>query len=414
MADMPAAENTGNKVIQSIVSTETSEKEKNILDIPPEIDESLLGAAEPPKSILLLILKACFGFLIVFGVVSFIFFTLQLGDTFNFITSRFGFNTASSELVAVNTEINALQTNVNFYNYLQLKAVLDEFSFYGDSYFKNYEIFDSQTSSEAEKKDAEKELKSLIAPLKESFEQAKRLIVYPFTIQILDVDTQTDPATLTQMFVGNLQSTLQFKANELSQNPDPTAFREYKNYLQTMKLAGNDGLKDVLTAFEFKEGDYAGLYNLIKNVNKLIVNDLSIIQEIKSKRIKWSDIMKKIDLSTIAADPEYNDKYYEQTGGIRYTSYDFDSETRKISITGETKLFDTTNFTTIATLIDEFNNSPTFKNAEMRSFSKSGSLLEGYIATLNLALELEETYEDGAIDVSNVPDFLEENTVTRQ
>ena len=84
----------------------------------------------------------------------------------------------------------------------------------------------------------------------------------------------------------------------------------------------------------------------------------------------------------------HSENYFDELGGIQYTSYDFDSSGPSISIVGETKRFDTTNFTMIVNLIDELNNSDLFENAEMHSFSKSGSLESGYTASVKLNLGL--------------------------
>ena len=99
--------------------------------------------------------------------------------------------------------------------------------------------------------------------------------------------------------------------------------------------------------------------------------------------------MEEIDLRTIAVDQYYNQDNYDTIGGIRYTSYDFDSVDKSISIIGEIKRYDTVNFTMIANLIDELNASETFEDAEMRSFSKAGSLDDGYTSSVRLKLTLE-------------------------
>ena len=124
-------------------------------------------------------------------------------------------------------------------------------------------------------------------------------------------------------------------------------------------------------------------------------------EEIKEGRIQWSDMMNEIELRTIAVDNHYSEDFYNELGGIRCNSYDFDSVNRKITVVGETKRFDTRNFSMIADLIDELNRSPILDNGEMRSFSKSGSFDDGYTATLKLTLDIiKESVSDPNINLN--------------
>ncbi|OGJ42215.1 hypothetical protein A3I58_01215 [Candidatus Peregrinibacteria bacterium RIFCSPLOWO2_02_FULL_39_10] len=132
------------------------------------------------------------------------------------------------------------------------------------------------------------------------------------------------------------------------------------------------------------------IYDFIKNVNSVIINDLTIIQKIKEQRIKWSDMIDEIALRTMTIDRHYNQNFYDDLGGIRYTSYNFNSGSKTISISGETKKFDTMNFTMIVDLIDELNKSKFFKDAAVRSLSKAGSVKDGYTSSLQLSLTLED------------------------
>jgi len=215
-------------------------------------------------------------------------------------------------------------------------------------------------------------------------------------------------AQKSQQFQQKLKAKLNEKASELKSNEDPEAQRDFKNYDHTENLIINSGLRSLFINTDFDALTDAELYHLIKEMNDVIVNELSIIQEIKNMRVKWSDVMNEIELRTIDVDRFYNEGTYDQLGGIRYNSYDLDTENRTISISGETKRFDTTNFTMIADLIDMLNGSPFFENAEMRSFTKSGSLDTGYTASLKLTLDLQDidfTKNDTTTDVKELPNL---------
>lgn len=395
-------------LLKSIVQTETGEAEKSILGEAPELDMSLLRDMTPKKSVFLLVLKILFGILLISGLGAFLFFTSQLTNTFDFIASKIGVPNVSQNLDSSNSEIINLQTDLNFNRYLQIKAQLDKFSFEGDGYLKNFAVSSSQTASESEKKKAKKEIAKIRKSLKTSFDKAKERYVLTFSSPIIDEEFQ-DTAKLDSLYQEKLTSLLNEKAAVIANNTDAQSKIDHKNYVQTLKLVGNGALKTLLISTDFDKLSEAELADLITKINGLIVNDLSIIQQIKSKRIKWSDIINEITLRTIAVDSHYSEKLYEDYGGIRYTSYDFDSEGRKIAIIGEIKRFgNADNFTMIADLVDELNQSKLFKNGEMRSFSKSGSTEDGYTATLKLSLDLRDEVEvaPGADQIDKAPEFL--------
>lgn len=383
-----APKQEGAELVKSIVDTETSEGEKNILEEAPEVDLSLVQDIAPPKSIPLLLLKTLFGILVVTSIASLLFFTSQLSNKLDFASSTFNIPNISQKLTSSNSEITKLQTSFNFYQYLQLKAYLDEFGYYGDSYSKYYEIANSQTADNADVRDAAEYMTYLNDNLRDAFMNAKDIMTKSFTAPIFNEEIQDD-AALFKLFVVELKKELTQRANEFADSDNDRAKLEFKNYTQTTKLAGNVSLQNLIIQTDFDALSATELYNLINSVNSLVVNDLSIIQTIKENRIKWSDVMNELYLRTVAVDTYHSGNYFDELGGIRYTSYDLDSSGPSISIVGETKRFDTTNFTMIVNLIDELNSSGLFKDAEMHSFSKSGSIDTGYTASIKLNLGLE-------------------------
>lgn len=385
----PVLKTVESDLLKNIVSTETGENDKSILADAPELDTSLLQNIAPQKSVLLIILKSFFGILFFASVVAVLFFTSQFSGTFDFATSRFNLPNVSKELVSTNSEIITLQTELNLNRYLQAKAAFDQFSYDGDEFLQLYETSTSQTSSEKEKKEAKDEIKKLKNDLKTSFLQAREQFSQNFSATLIDVN-YSDATQLQILFEEKLRALIAEKIATLGGAEDSQTKREQRNYQQILALVGNAQIKNLMIQTDFDALKDEDLYSLIKQINSLIVNDLSVIQKIKNKRIKWSDVINEIDLRTMAVDSHFNDNFYNDLGGIRYNSYDFDSATRKISLTGETKTIDTTNFTMIADLIDEINQSKFFQDAEMRSFSKSGSVEEGYLATLRLVFDLKD------------------------
>lgn len=374
-------------LLRNIVSTETGANDAPILGEAPELDTSLLYNVKPQKSVLLAILKILFGLLFFASLASLAFFTSQFTNTFDFVTSKFNLPNISADLATTNTEIIGLQTELNASRFQQIKAALDKFSYDGDQYLQQYEISNSGTSSAQEKTDAKTAMDKAKVTLKTSFLQAREKFSKNFIAPLIDINFATEPQ-LQSLYEEKLKASIAENMKVLAAGKDDATKLDYRSYQQTLKLIGNTELKNILIQTDFDSLKSDKLYELIKKVNSLIVNDMTSVQTIKSKRIKWSDIINEIDLRTKAVDKNFTEKFYNSVGGIRYNSYDFDSAAGKISINGETKSLYPTNFTMIANLIEELNESKVFMNAEMRSFSKSGSLDEGYLATLRLALDL--------------------------
>lgn len=370
-------------LVSSIVATETSTGEENILGAAPEIDQSLLQDMEPPKSILLLGLKILSAILLVVSIGAFAFFSTQLTNRLEAVTENLDIPNLSQDLAATNAEIIKLQTDINFHRFLQIKGYLDIFSYNGDSYLQNYDVFVSQTSTKSEQREAEEAMVVLKENLKTSLTAARDLYVKNISVELTNESSDLD-----MIFKDKLTTALSQEAQTLAENQEPEAQREFKNYTQAIELVNDADLKNMIVKADFDAMSDQDIYSYVRGINLILTNDLTAIQDIKSKRIKWSDIMNEINLRTIAVDSFYTDDFYDELGGIRYTSYDFDTDNRSISIVGETKRFDTTNFTMIANLIDEFNRSGLFEGAEMKSFNKSGSLTDGYTAILKLSLNL--------------------------
>lgn len=393
--DMPqqsgqAVKNGSENLIKSIIDTESGEQEASLFDDAPELDMDLLEEAEPQQNFLLILLKILFAVIVTGSIFSLIFFASQLTTKLDFITYRLGIPNVSRELFSSVTELKKIQTDLNFYHYIKAKAYLDEFSYLSDSFRQNYQVVNSQTASESEKDTAKKALEKNRSQMKEILQKTNEEINKPFLVTLVYPDLSI-PDDLKLIFETELRSYLEKKAANVKKDQNDGPGAEALNYLHARELVGKESLKTLLASADIEAMDDTQIYEFIQKVNAEIVNNMSLVQEIKKNRIKWSDIMNEIELRTIAVDKHYSEDFFEEFGGIRYTSYDFDSNGPRITISGETKRYDTTNFTTIVNLIEELNNSPFFQNGEMRSFSKSGSQEDGYVSTLQLSLDLETT-----------------------
>lgn len=396
VADKPVAKDT---LIESAIKTDEEPVEKTLLEAAPTIDEDLLEEIEPPKSVLLYGLKGVFVLLVAVGIGSFLFFTSQLNSYLNFATDPLKIPSTLSELKATNEDVKNAQTDINLYRYLKGAIYLDNFSYYGDDYLKNYSLYVNESAADEEKTAAKVKMDELKLNLSDSFKSVQENLTKEISIPLVDTDVPTDEELKT-LFTGLLNDKLGLV--------DATS-SDYKLYKQAQKLISNEELKTLLKGTDFASLKDADLAVFIGKVNDLALDEFSIIQKIKDKRVSWSDVINRIEFETSYIDQYFSEGYFDEVGGIQYTSYDFDASTGKISITGITKRYNTDNFTMISNLIDQLNFSPFFNNVAMKSFTKSGSSDEGYTATLKLDLELQKDAvdsEDKPIQVESMPGFL--------
>lgn len=389
--------------IKNLVS-ETGINDQNLLDTAPEIDKSLLEETVPPSSVILFLFKSFFWILVLAGIASVVFFSLKLTNHLQVVNQRFDIPNLANDLSSKNQEIISVQSNINFFRYLQAKSHLDQFSYESDSFLQNYEISRSSAASQAERDSAKQAMIDARAAITESFMATRDKITMPLSAPLITIKEEPNEFGIildpSQKFVSETVRKLQEKSAEFANSEDSAAKLEYKNYLYAGNLVNNSMLRQTMTMLDLEKLSDQELYDAIRLIDLLALNDFSIIQKIKELRIKWSDIINEIDVITVIADPNYTKENYDSYGGIRYTSYSFETDSRQISVVGETRKNDTTTFTTISNLIDALNKSKIFENAEMRSFSKSGNFGEGYTSSLRISFRLKNPDENSELQAA--------------
>jgi len=396
-------------VLDSIVKNTEKGKEESLLEAPPALDDSLLDAIEPPRSILLYVLKGALSMLIAVGIGSVAFFTSQLTYQFSFMDSIVEIPSLINDLDSSNEELLETQTKYNMYKYLQGKQYLNRFSYEGDDFIRNYYIISNKSMSQSDRTKASEDMEGLKEKIIEAFNTAGGFMLGDLHVTLIG-DEYDEEFQFRSLFASNLNKTLLEEAKEFQQSENDSEKLEYKLYRDTSKLVENAALLALLRTSDLEKMEDLELAKIIVSMNDTVVNELSTIQLIKDDRINWSDVMNEIEVETSRVDQYFSKDFFDQFGGIQYTSYDFDSESSKIVITGNTKRFDSTNFTLISNLIDQLNESHIFKNVEMRSFTKSGSAEDEYTTStlrLNLQLQTEALHDsDTSVDIYDLPSFM--------
>lgn len=389
------------KLLETIVSEKsTAAKVKPILGSAPTLQKTLQQEKEYElrkkvrlvQGVLLLV------FLLTIGMA--FYFYSELSPGFNL----FGANT-TAKLTDVNKNLRSLQTQLNKYRYLAAQLDLNRFSYVSDQFLdKASQLNDPEVPAnvklelQTEIVEAQSELPIILQRIRENLTQD---IVITTTRSEAEPELTADQ--IRQQFEEDLRNALREERSSIAAASETQNLEDLKLYDNTLKLVGNTALLNTVKnvsveSFQKDLEDYTSTQdqNKRKNLQTLIASilsstksDLSTIGALKNTRIDWSTIIKQLETVTAERDPNFGKGVFETLGGILYTGYEFDANADKIVLSGVTKTNDATNFALISLLVDDLEGSEHFKDVEMRSFSKTGTAQEGYVANFKIDLGLE-------------------------
>lgn len=279
---------------------------------------------------------------------------------------------AQEQVNELNAEIRVQKNMTAFLQLLEFNSLADEYLYAKEQVDSEYVSQNKKADYEKDIEENEAEMKELLAKVKdnlglEASDDEKRLAVISIENMVLELqsNTDTDEQTLLRD-VEDLES-----AKKLIQS---SSFNAYVRELNLEKLSDKDYEK------------------IMDEVNTLNQSVSAIINTIKVSRQEWSSILEQIELVTKTVDPLFNTEF---PGSLSLTSVSFDSDTKAIVVNGKTNTDDTKNFTLVANLVDAYENSGLFENAEERSFSKSSASIEGeeekYASSFKISMQLESS-----------------------
>jgi len=398
----------GPKMIESIVSgSNTAAKLKPILGNAPTLQKTLEQEREirMKKKLRLVQILSVLVFVMVAGMAFYFYSELSPG------MNLFGSNT-TERLKDANTNLRSLQTQLNKYRYLAAQVTLDRFSFVADQYMdKMAKISDPSTPVSVTT-----ELSADVAELQNEMPQLLKNAREYLSPDIVIATTRSDAEEeiTDQQILLNAQSDLKAALTEdkkqmtsaTQANQTTADLQNLKLIDNTMKLVGNNKLLTAIKSastdgFSKDLADYTAapdavkrqnLQNFMSTVLASTKSDIATIGSLKNDRIQWASIMKHIEEETTKIDANFRGNKsvaYETVGGIAYVSYEFETNTQKLILTGMTKTTDGSNFTLLSKLIDTLELSAYFKDVEERSFSKSGAPETGYESNFKIEMKLE-------------------------
>ncbi|MFC1599449.1 hypothetical protein ACFL3T_00285 [Patescibacteria group bacterium] len=349
--------------------------DENILGPIPELEKKIVGAFDPTKRNLKII-KIAFISVIVLCVLSIGFFYTELTPSFDLFSTLRGPNTAQ-KLQNTNQEIITTQTSINQKNYLLMAFYLQELSYLSDTYAKARK--DSVTDSG---------LADLQDRILLSYENAQTKYREPMKVANIPEED----------FMNALKNELREEITLLKKEElTDTIIQDITNYSTALQLVTNKNLtkffnKNTEDIKSDLERDDASLLLLTQEALDIVENNFSNVNALKQNRIKWSAIIEEIEIITKNEDSLYNTGFFEELGGIKYSSFDFDTLNNQVTIAGMAKRDDGTTFTLITNLIDSLEQSAMFKTVENRSYPKSGDEEKGYTSSFRIELILDNEY----------------------
>jgi len=332
------------------------------------------------------------------------YFYSQLSPTFDL----FGPN-PTAQLTELNKNLRSSQAVINKHRYLAAQLDLNSFSFISDDFMdKTNQLTLKQltpaqiTAISNSVTDAANELPARLLAIKDNLTPSIVIETYQteaeadMTPESIQKDAET--ALRDSLLEERKQLT---QSSELSDNYD----QDLRLIDNTLKLVGNSRLLNTIKGAnpeKFREDllayadslDVPLRESLQKTMGDILAttkSDISTIGAVKAKRTSWLWIIDKIEEVTIGVDPNFNSGLFEVTGlEVKYNGYTLDANSGAVVLSGQTRTIDAKNFSLITELIDAFEQSPYFKNVEMRSFSKSGDEISGFTASFNLNLTIEK------------------------
>lgn len=319
--------------------------------------------------------KTIFFIVFLFTVLGLAFLFLQLKPDIEILGK-----TVAKKFDETNQAVIAKQTQINEARFRLAAFHISRVNVLSDSYQYNQNVAFVSTNS-VEKAQAQIKMNSLRDEIITSLSLVKKALEPKLSVALFTV-ADVSPTDLEKQFEDALVASIQ---TQKSATQDP---QEIQTLNAISDFVSNRTFRGFLRNLKTEGLDAAGLDQALREIRERSSDVLSQLHTVRQKRIKWTEIIDRIDNLTRQVDKVYGQGLFEEIGGIRYTNYDFNTGTGQVSLTGQVKTDDSKTFTLLANLIDTLEKSPYFKGIEMRDFAKSKGE-GGFTSSLRLQFFLE-------------------------
>jgi hypothetical protein len=325
---------------------------------------------------------------IVLALLVYGFFYAQFSLSFpNFI----GENPAQ-KLATYEASFQGEQSSVNLYNYLIAKFALDDFTSAADTYLLNEALYESDHTSDKDRDDLAEDMADLEGEMVVALEVTQEKLknhLYPLELVTTSGATTTE---LENSYTTLLKTKISSEKQALRGAEDSESALETSNLDGALALLNAKDLQRDIKALDLEEGlDSDTIESLFTQTTAISKNQTATILAIKNTRVDWQVIIDEVETITKKVDPLFGSGI---TSNIAYSNYSFNKSNEKASVRGETRTDDTLNFSVISDLVDELELSSYFADVTTRSFNKSESSEDDFMASFSLEMLLQEDEDD--------------------
>ncbi len=285
-----------------------------------------------------------------------------------------GANMAQKATIA-EEQVGTLETEILVQKFLSGALLLDQYSTLADEYIYYIDQSDSDYVSANKRNDYEEAAEQMRPDLIEVLTQAQ-----DYVGASVEYDDRLAAEALVDEFIIELRS----KSGDIDES---TLLQDIQDLETTKTLISNAGFRNTFATYKLEEITDSELEEIYSSYNEISLSVTAIINDIKASRTNWSEYLAEIENLTKEVDPLFKTQY---EGSI--TINDISLNENSITISGQAVTDDSKNFTLISNLIDTYEASDTFMNAQDRSYSKSGNE-ESYSGSFRISMQIEDLTE---------------------
>lgn len=391
----PAAPQLSTNVFTKLFSAQKSAAPVSIGPAAPAASLSSLLGPKPTISQRVLmeeevkiakIAKTVLGICVLFTIGVYAFFYSRLDANFTLFSDNLGGPNIAQRFNQSNSELQKIKTNVNLENYRMLRLLLDDINRQIDAY--NHQAFsvDSSFSTKVEREVAKQKMVEERGRIKDTLTKVQTILNQPINIDTY-LPKSTEKVEREQFFTALLKDEI---------NRQKTTFaseEQLRIYDNLTRLVDNQSFREVLRLADLatltKDENRKSFDELLGRIRADSTDEFSAVNNIRVKRINWAQVIQSLHEVTRRVDDYYGKGFFKDAGGFLFNSYQFDSKTGRISISGITKTPTSKTFSIIANFVDAIEKSSKFRDIDFRSFAKSRDDNGDYSSSLNLDFSMQ-------------------------
>lgn len=302
------------------------------------------------------------------GVAVVLAFLSQNSSAFSF----FGVNPAL-RVEQNQADVLELTAQVEVEKHLTAVLLLDQYSSLADEYFYSLEQAESEYSSSNKREEYEKKGEELRPELVALLGQIQN----QFNMPLSDVGL-----TAARMELDELITELHAKKGTVDEQ---TLLQDIQDLQSVQTLLQSQAFKDSVTSLIPAEVTGEQLQSMANDYESINASVTAIIRNIQNAQKTWSFYLEEIESLTESIYPLFNTEFQVNLN-VEDVLLNTDGS---VVVRGRTVTDDTKNFTLVSDLIDAYNESEYFMNAQDRNFNKNDAE-KNYTGSFNITMNIEQ------------------------